>query len=569
MRMSGMFFQTLREAPGDLALAGSQFLVRGGFVRSPAPGACAWLPLGAAVRQRVELALRCSLAGLGGQEIHLPTLQPVDMAPGAQAAWGGVAHCAAPLAGERFVRWVVSDSHDHCVLELVKQIVKSYRQLPALLYHIWQPIEPELRPARGLFGARETRVLDVWDVQRAEAERSEMQQRVLDEFGHLLELAGLPVQKVVSRAGHGDGNVAHQLVWPAAVGDVEFVACSVCDWAHDRATARTPKKRPPAEPADGLQEVATPGCRTIADLSALLGVPPARTAKALFMMAGTATTSDRFVLAVVRGDTDLSEAKLGRLLAADTLRPATEAEILEVGAEPGFGSPIGLRGVEVVVDDLVAASPNLVGGANRAGYHLLNTNCGRDYCPTHVADIVLAQAGDDCPACGSAIEMAQGVDLARANSLGQRCARAVGAAYLDAAGEPCPVVVGSYRFYVDRFIAAVCETHHDELGLVWPCTLAPYDVLLVTAGKRSPAVDAAADSLYAGLAGAGARVLYDDRDERAGVKFHDADLVGVPLRVVVGERGLTARVVEVKHRRTGEVVSVPIEGLVAYVGALL
>jgi prolyl-tRNA synthetase len=413
--------------------------------------------------------------------------------------------------------------------------------------------------------ARETRVLDAWDLQRADADRNELRQRVLDEFAGLLDMAGLPARRVVSGFADGDSGSTHLLVCPASIGEVEFVTCNSCGWAHDRATAPSHKQLPAAEAVGELQEVATPNCRTIADLSSFLGVPPARTAKALFLVAGGASISDRFVVAVVRGDTDLSEPKLGRLLGVDTLRPASEDEIRAIGAVPGYGSPVGLKGVVVVADDLIAASPNLVGGANRPGYHVLNTNCGRDYQPTHIADIAVAATGDSCPSCGSAIDLSHGVELARVGG----CVQPIGAAYLDAVGESRPVVPGCHRFYIDRFIATVCETHHDELGLVWPRTLAPFDVLLLTAGKRSPAVDAAADSLYSGLTAGEVRVLFDDRDERAGVKFNDADLIGVPLRVVVGERGVTAGVVEVKHRRTGEVVSVPIEGLVSYVGALL
>jgi prolyl-tRNA synthetase len=223
----------------------------------------------------------------------------------------------------------------------------------------------------------------------------------------------------------------------------------------------------------------------------------------------------------------------------------------------------------VVVDDLIPRSPNLVAGANRPGYHLLNVNYGRDYQSAAVADISLARDGDACPACGAALVVRKGIELAAAANLGEAYSRASGAHYLDQTGETHPVVVGRYRLYIDRLIAAVCEAHHDVMGLMWPRALAPYDVYLMTLGKRSPVVEATADSLYAELSAAGARVLYDDRDERAGVKFNDADLLGLALRVAIGERGIAGGVVEVKHRGSGEVVSVPVAELVAYVGALL
>jgi prolyl-tRNA synthetase len=565
-----MFFQTLRESPGDVSLPGSQLLVRGGFVRVLAPGAYAWLPLGAAVRERVVAALSGSMRELGAQPLHLPTLQPLDSADGTQPAWTNPPATVAPLSPPHYAGWMVADSHARLVMELARQMVQSYRQLPALLYHAWSPLQSELHPTRGLLDGRETQVFDLWDLERVEPDRAERAQHVLDEMVHLAETADLPTRCVAANLWDEGASRTQRLIWPVSSGDCEFVFCDRCGWAYERATAPTLKPPPPPEAPLERVEVATPDCRTIADLSTFLGVPPARTAKALFLIAsGGAAINGRPVVAVVRGDTELSEVKLGWRLGVTALRPATEAEIRAIGAEPGYGSPIGLRDVEVVADRLVAASPNLVAGANRAGYHLLNTNCGRDYQPDVVADIAQAQAGGRCPACEGSVEVGQGVELAQLTSLDVVGHELPAATYLDASGQSQPLAVGIYRFFVDRFIAAVCEVHHDDSGLMWPRSLSPYDVLLMTAGKHNPEVNAVADRLEAELAAAGARVLYDDRDERAGVKFNDADLVGVPLRIVVGERGVAAGVVEVKHRRTGEVVAVPIAGLPAYVNALL
>jgi prolyl-tRNA synthetase len=308
-----------------------------------------------------------------------------------------------------------------------------------------------------------------------------------------------------------------------------------------------------------MEDVETPNCKTIADLAEFLDIPESRTAKALFLVAYIEGEGDRFVFAVIRGDTDLNEAKLKHVLNAQTVGPATEAEIRNMGAEPGYGSPIGLEGVSVVVDDLIPQSPNLVAGANRPGYHTRNVNYGRDYQAAIAADITLARAGDCCPECGALLREEKGIQIASTVKAGREYSQAADATYLDPAGQAQPIVMGRYRLYVDRLLAAVAETHHDERGIVWPAAVAPFGVYLMTLGKRSEAVDAAAERLYTELTAAGVDVLYDDRDERAGVKFNDADLLGMPVRVVVGERGLKNGTLELKGRREEEAQSVPIE----------
>ncbi len=313
-----------------------------------------------------------------------------------------------------------------------------------------------------------------------------------------------------------------------------------------------------------MEDVETPHCKTIADLAAYLGIPTARTAKALFLSTYSPAQGDRFVLVLVRGDTALNEDKLRALLSVDTVGPATEAEIREMGAEPGYGSPVGLEGVTVVVDTLVANTPNLVAGANRPGYHTLNVNSGRDFRPSFVADIAAAQDGSPCPQCGSPLLLGHGVALTELRNLGIEPARLAGAEYLNEAGHSQPLALGSYRVYVDRLLSAVAERHHDKSGLAWPTAVAPFDVHLVTLGKANPAVDAAAAQLSAELESAGLEVLLDDRDERAGVKFNDADLIGVPLRVVIGDRGLQNGTVEVKPRSASEVQQLKLDALAGF-----
>ncbi len=573
MRMSRLFVQTLRESPADVALPGCQLLLRGGFIRSPSPGSVAFLPLGVEQRRRLEDRLRQVVCSLGGQEVALPTVQPADLTGGPQGTrapdWSTALQHSVPLAGDRYRNWAVAGASDRYLFNVARHVIRSYRQLPVLLWQLLPALQEHVRPAYGLFGSRETLVIDACSLHESEADLHDLYYRLLDEFGCLIDLANLETFRVTMDPERDAGLPGCRLVWPTAAGEVAFVACASCGYAVEHAVARQGKQPALAEEMDQLQEVATPNCRTIGELCAFLGVTPARTAKTLFLSAEDENGGQRLVLAVVRGDMELSETKIRRLLGAPALRPADEAEIRAAGVEPGYGSPVGIEGAAVVVDDLIPQSPNLVAGANRTGYHLLNANYGRDFQAALVADIVLARDGDACPECGTPLALRRGVELALTGSVDENTTRALNLLYLDCSGEARPVSLGRYRFYLERLIAAASEAHHDGSGLVWPRALAPYDVHLMTVGKRSTTTDEVADGLYAGLAAAGARVLYDDRDERAGVKFNDADLIGLPLRVAVGERGLANGMVEVKHRRTGEVVAVPAADVQSYIGALL
>jgi len=355
------------------------------------------------------------------------------------------------------------------------------------------------------------------------------------------------------------------MVYPAEDGEQTYARCVVCGYAADTAVARVGRGPDAAEEPLPMQDVETPDCKTIADLARFLGIPASRTAKVVFLVASIAGESDRFVFAVVRGDTALNEARLCAVLGAESVGPATEAEIRQAGAEPGYGSPVGLTDVTVVVDTLAARSPNLVAGANRPGYHTRNVNLGRDYRASIVADIATAQEGSPCPCCGLPVVMEQGIALAETRQDGDRLSRDLNATYLDSAGRSVPIALGRYRVHVDRVIAALAERHRDEHGFVWPAAVAPYHVYLMTVGKASPEVNAAVERIYGNLRDAGIAVLFDDRDERAGVKFNDADLLGAPWRVAVGERGLQSGAVEVKARNQDEVHLVPVEQVTSHV----
>jgi prolyl-tRNA synthetase len=354
-------------------------------------------------------------------------------------------------------------------------------------------------------------------------------------------------------------------------GEDTLLICEACGYSANRQIALFQKPAAPPEDLLPLEEVATPGAKTIQALADFLGVPKSRTAKAVFMMADLQDGQEvkpQLVFAIVRGDMEVNETKLLQAVKAKELRPAREEEIIAAGAVPGYASPVDLRGVTVVVDDSVAASPNLVAGANKEGYHLRNVNYGRDYQASLVADIAAADEGSLCPQCGQQMIARRGVEVGNIFQLGTRYTEAMGAYYQDRDGQSRPVVMGSYGIGSGRLLACIAEEHHDQNGLIWPITVAPYQVhLVVLMAKERPADSSAVDSdpistadrLYGELQDAGYEVLYDDRTESPGVKFKDADLIGVPIRLTVSERSLGSGGVEFKRRDLDEKLNVPFE----------
>jgi prolyl-tRNA synthetase len=565
MRMSQMFFQTLREAPSEARTPGFQLLVRAGLVRSLG-GGYAILPLGIRTRQKIEAVVCDALRAVGGQPVSVPLVRSAEQAAAAQ-----------PDADSRPIRFrdragremVIEAGHEGAVLAAAEGVIQSYRQLPVLLYETWQQLRGEERLLGGLFGAREGCLVDAYSLYADAASLDEGYQRIRQALTSASMGWGVAAYDAIAAEDATGNRTAHKLIYPVAGGEETVARCHACGYAADPQGARLAAAVPSDEALLPMQAVETPDCKTIAELASFLNIPTSRTAKAIFLVANIAGEGDRFVFGVVRGDTALNEEKLKAVLNADALGPATEDEIRQTGAEPGYGSPVGLTGVLVVADELAAQSPNLVAGANRAGYHALNVNPGRDYQATIVADIAMAQEGSPCPACGSPLALESGLALMEMWQAGDRLAQALEATFLDGGGRAHPLALGRYRVHVDRLLAAIAEAHHDEHGILWPAPIAPYEVHLMTLGKATPEVSAAADRLYAELTGAGVGVLYDDRDERAGVKFNDADLIGAPLRVAVGDRGLKGGTVEVKRRDQAEVRLVPVDELDAYVAAVL
>jgi len=551
MRLSHLFFTTLRDDPADAEMPSHRLLQRAGYVRQLGSGIYSLLPLGKRVNDRVEQVIREEQDRIGGQEMEMPVVHPADIwrASGRYDAIGPELTRFKDRNGRDMV---LAMTHEEVVGILLADIVKSYRQLPMMVYHFQTKWRDEPRARGGLMRVREFVMKDAYSCDRDAAGLDVSYQAQYDAYVRTFERLGLETVAVASDVGIMGGSQAHEFMFLNPAGEDVLVLCEACGYAANRQVAVVPKPDVPAEDPLPLEDVETPGTTTIASLSAFLGIEATRTAKAAFFMAG----DGRLITAIVRGDHEVNETKLGNAVkVVGGIRPATVEEIKAAGMEPGYGSPIGAHDTVVVVDDLVARSPNLVAGANREGYHYRNVNVGRDFTPDAIADITNAQDGEPCPVCAAPVILRNGIEVGNIFKLGTRFTDAAGATYLGEDGQAHPIVMGSYGIGVGRNVACIVEAHHDDKGIVWPAEVAPYFAHLVTIGSgRDPRVDEVAAELHDLAAASGPRheILWDDRDESPGVKFTDAELLGMPWIMTVSPRSLAAGGIEVTNRATGE-----------------
>ena len=551
MRLSSLFFTTLRDDPSEAEMPSHRLLLRAGYVRQLGAGIYSLLPLGFRVNKRVEQVIREELNAIGGQEMEMPVVHPADL-------WRETGRYDA--IGPEMARFkdrgdrdmVLAMTHEEVVADLLRDVVRSYRQLPFIVYHFQTKFRDEPRSRGGLVRVREFVMKDSYSCDRDEAGLDTAYWAHHGAYTRIFERLGLTAVPVSSDVGMMGGSLAHEFMVLNPAGEDVLVICEGCGYAANRQVAPTTSAQPAAEDLLAAEEVATPDTTTIDSLAAFLGVPASRTAKATFFVTG----AGQFVVAIVRGDHDVNETKLvNAIKAVGGLRPAQVEEIRERGMEPGYGSPIGARDAIVVVDALAARSPNLVAGANRPGIHLRNVNVPRDYTPGVITDIANVREGDACPDCAGPVILRNGIEVGNIFKLGTKYTRALGAEYLGEDGERHPIVMGSYGIGLGRNVACIVEDHHDDKGIVWPAEVAPYPAHLVALGaNKNPDVTTIAEHLHNAAAEAGPRheILYDDRDESPGVKFADADLLGMPWILTVSPRSLEAGGIEVRNRETGE-----------------
>jgi prolyl-tRNA synthetase len=551
MRMSRLFSQTLREAPANSDVSNHQLLLRAGYIRQLGAGIFSYLPLARRSLAKIEHIMREEIDAIGGQEITMPVVQPADIWK-ETGRWHQIGTEMGRFQDKAGHDMVLAMTYEEAVGDLVRKEIRSYRQLPALVYQVQTKWRDETRPRAGLIRVREFTMLDSYSLD-ADYQGLDAQYRAhYQAYFNIFRRCGLPTIAVAADVGMMGGRLSHEYMYLTPVGEDSLLICDHCGNTANRQVAVFRKPAAVGEQPLPIHKVATPGITTIDALCAFLGISKSKTAKAVFMVASVingAEIVDKFVFAVVRGDMEVNETKLANAVKASDLRQATESEIHAVGAVPGYGSPIAVHDALIIVDDAVAHSPNLVAGANEVGFHLLNVNLGRDYQAGLVCDIAAAGEGDACLNCGNPLRVTRGVEVGHIFQLGTRYSTAMGCYYQDADGKPQPVIMGSYGIGVGRLLACIAEANHDEMGLCWPVTVAPYHVELVLIGGDSH-TQTIANQVYDQLRTAGVEVLYDDRTERPGVKFMDADLIGVPLRLTIGDRSLKHGGIELKQRTT-------------------
>ena len=566
MRFSRLFGRTLREAPAEAELTSHRLLVRAGMIRQLAAGIYTYLPLGWRVLHKIEGIMRQEMDAIGAQELLMPVVHPAEV-------WQATGRYQAPAPGPALVRFrdrwghdlVLAMTHEEVVADLLRSEVTSYRQLPLVIYHIQTKFRDEPRPRGGLVRVREFLMKDAYSCHADEADLDAFYPRIYDAYVKIFRRCGIDHVAVQADTGMMGGAISHEFMVLADVGEDTLIRCQGCGYSANVERAEFQRGEAAHEPMRPLEAVPTPEAPTIEAVAAYLGVPTSQTLKAVFYT----TAQGELVFAVVRGDLSVNEVKLANLLGGTTLRPATEEELRAAGIVAGYASPVGLQRVRVVADPSIESGTNFVAGANRAGYHYVNVNYPRDFQASAVADIAQARAGLACPRCAGVLRESRGIEIGHLFKLGTRYSALVGATFLDQAGQTRPIVMGSYGIGTGRLVAAIVEQHHDEKGIIWPPAVAPFQVHLVGLNLDRPEIRQAADRLYQELQEAGLEVLYDDRDESAGVKFNDADLVGIPLRLTVSARTERTDSVEARLRWQAEQTFLPRAGVVAAVQGLL
>jgi prolyl-tRNA synthetase len=573
MRMSHLFGSTLREIPTEAEISSHQLLLRAGFIRQLGAGIFTLMPLGLLAIQKIEQLMREGMNSIGGQELKMPVVHPADIWK-ETGRWFEVDAEMARFKDRNAHDMVLAMTHEEIVADLVRREIHSYRQMPALIYHFQTKFRDDPRPRAGLIRVREFTMLDSYSLSRSNEELDEVYQAHYQLYHRLFSRCALPVRAVGSDPGMMGGSLAHEFMYLTDIGEDSLLFCSNCDYAANVQSAEFLKLIPAPEASLPIEKVSTPEMKTIDELSTFLGIPRSKTAKAVFFMADLAGQERPvFIFALIRGDMTLNETKLANAVSGlgkgqvTRLTAASDEDIKAIGAVPGFASPLGIKREHalVIVDDAIPASPNLAAGANEEGYHLFNVNYGRDYQADKVTDIASAEGGSACPLCGSPMHMRRGVEVGHIFKLGTRYTQKLGCNYLDEQGDQQLVIMGSYGIGLGRLLACVAEEHHDEKGLIWPVTVAPFPIHLVLLHGKDDTVRDVAEELYQRFQDESLPLLFDDRDERAGVKFNDADLIGLPIRVTVSERSLASGGVEVKLRSQEEKHIIPLEGLINYI----
>ncbi len=559
MRFSQLLIPTLKETPAEAEVISHKLMLRAGLIRKLSSGIYTWLPLGLRALRKVERIIRQEMDRAGAQELLMPGVQPAEL-------WqesGRWEHY-----GRELLRFKDRHDHDYCmaptheevITDLVRREIRSYRDMPINLYQVQTKFRDEIRPRFGIMRAREFVMKDAYSFDVDEDASADSYRVMHDAYRAAFERLGLKFSVVEADTGSIGGSFSHEFMVLADTGEDAIVSCDACDYAAnlEKAEMPSPDGQQPG-PSQEKAEVATPGTHTVEAVAKFLGVDPKAVAKTLIYLA-----DGKPVAAMVRGDREANEIKLKNLVGASELVLASPSAIQEITSGPvGFSGPVGLE-IPIYADQELYFEEALVVGANQADMHITGLHLGRDVSQAKQADLRNVAPGDPCPRCGGDMVFARGIEVGHIFRLGTKYSQAMGATYLDAEGQTKPIVMGCYGIGVSRIVAAAIEQGNDDFGIIFPLPIAPVSVAVLPLDVEGEAMDKA-QAIYDGLWAAGVDTLLDDRDLRPGVKFKDADLLGIPLRIVVGKKGLKQGKVEFKRRAGGEVEMLELNQAVLHV----
>ena len=560
MRWSQILIPTLKEDPSDAEVISHKLLVRGGFIRQVSRGIYDYFPLALKVIRKIENIVREEMDGAGAQELLMPIASPAELWQ-ESGRW--------EIYGKELIRFKDRNDRDFClgptheeiVTDLVRRAVRSYRELPFNLYQIQTKFRDEVRPRFGLMRGREFIMKDAYSFHTDVDDCKREYDNMVSTYRRIFDRCGLKYRPVEADTGAIGGSLSHEFQVLAESGEDAIVSCNSCDYAANlekaAVNAHQPAARDLTAEAPGLEKVSTPGKKSVAEVAGFLKLAPDKFIKTMVYQ----VNGDELVAALVRGDHEINEVKLQTALSCREITLANEAAVVAAtGVAPGYLGPIGLK-LRTIADLSVQSMRGAVTGANEANAHYIEVDQERDFTPTAFADIRLALAGDHCPRCDQGrLEAHRGIEVGQVFYLGRKYSELMGATYLDAEGRERPIEMGCYGIGISRLVAAAVEQNHDDNGIIWPSSIAPFQVLVLPINYTDKATREAADLLYGELRQRGLEVLLDDRDERPGVKFKDGDLIGIPLRITIGAKGLQKGSLELRWRREGKLIDIPITG---------
>ena len=569
MLATKLYAPTLREVPSDADVVSQQLMLRAGFMRKTANGLYSFLPLGWKSIKKIEAIVREEMDRASAQEIMMPILQPAEIWK-ESGRWNAYGAEMMRINDRHDNEFCLGPTHEEMITTLVKNEINSYRQLPVNLYQIQSKFRDERRPRYGLMRSREFIMKDAYSFDVDEAGLDESYKSMYDAYTRIFTRCGLTFRPVEADSGAIGGSGTHEFMAIAEAGEADIVYCTKCDYAANIEIGKPGIMKQDEEALQELSVVDTPNASTIEAVAEMLNLPLHKTIKAVVF-----SIDGKVVLAIVRGDHEVNEVAVQHaVLGSVEPEMATSEELEKVGLTAGFISPIGLKQTEdfaIVVDESVMETYNVCGGANKKDAHYVNINPKRDF---NVEDIIIAPIrlitkDDVCPKCGGALEHAKGIEVGQVFKLGTKYSEALQATFLDQNGRPNPMIMGCYGIGVSRTLAAAIEQYHDENGIIWPRSIAPFEAVIVPINAKDEALMSTSQTIYTALQNAGVDVLLDDRKDRAGVKFKDADLIGYPLRITVSKNTLENNEVEIQIRKSGEALPCAIDSLADKVTELL